>query len=186
MLGASINNNLKMKRYMKKILFYFLIMICLSTITGCSNYSEMEIPYKDDHINEPSTNYTYRFVGQSEHFYFQTGKVYYDGKYRALLISNLKVKDNVKSNATFSIDLYFNDKSLFVADRNLTKNAFEDTIIAESGELGERDISGNVIGESDSFLETTKENFKSSIKLEAKYCINNKCKTEPFDIEYLD
>ena len=144
MLGASINNNLKMKRYMKKILFYFLIMICLSTITGCSNYSEMEIPYKDDHINEPSTNYTYRFVGQSEHFYFQTGKVYYDGKYRALLISNLKVKDNVKSNATFSINLYFNDKSLFVADRNLTKNAFEDTIIAESGELGERDISGNV------------------------------------------
>ena len=90
------------------------------------------------------------------------------------------------TNSTEVNNLYFNDKSLFVADRNLTKNAFEDTIIAESGELGERDISGNVIGESDSFLETTKENFKSSIKLEAKYCINNKCKTEPFNIEYLD
>lgn len=174
---------------MKKNIILFLVIICLFTITGCLDYSQMEIPYKDDHMNEPSTNYTYRFIGQSEHFYFQTGKVYYNGKYRSLLISNLKVKDNVKSNATFSINLYFNDKLLYgdvYNSETLTKKAFENTIIAEAGELGERDINGDVIGESDSFLETTKENFKSSIRLEAKYCINNKCKTEQFNIEYLD
>lgn len=171
---------------MKKMLICFLIITCLFTITGCSDYSQMEIPYKDDRINEPSTNYTYRFIGQSEHFYFQTGKVYYDGKYRSLLISNLKVKDNAKEDATFSINLYFNDRSLFGGNDTLTKKDFENTIIAESGELGERDINGDVIGESDSFLETTKENFKSSIRLEAKYCIKNECKTEQFSIEYLD
>ena len=49
-----------------------------------------------------------------------------------------------------------------------------------------KDKNGNIIGESDSFLETTKENFKESIKLETKYCIKSECNTEILKLKYFD
>ena len=58
-------------------------------------------------------------------------------------------------------------------------------VIGENGKLGEMDQNGDVIGESDSFLETTKETFKDSIKLEIKYCQNKKCYTEEMKFTYI-
>ena len=62
----------------------------------------------------------------------------------------------------------------------------QNIVIEENGKLGEIDQNGDIIGESDSFLETTKENFKNSIKLEIKYCQNSKCNTEKLQLTYVD
>ena len=172
---------------MKKLLFLSFVLVSLF-ITGCSN-KQYDISYVEDNEHSLSNNYTYKFVGESEHFYFKTGKVYYDGNARELLISNFKVKDNVKDDSTYKINLYFNNKLLYGdvdGTDELTKNEFEDIVIAEHGKLGERDKNGDVIGESDSFLETTEDTFKDSIKLQADYCINDKCETETFKITYVD
>ena len=63
---------------MKKIYLY-LGLLTILIITGCSS-KEYNINYIEDEEHSISDNYTYRFIGESEHFYLQTGKVYYDGK----------------------------------------------------------------------------------------------------------
>lgn len=74
---------------MKKI----VKIICLITLlTACNKNTKIDINYKEDLKNQISSNYTYKFIGESEHFYFETGKVYYNGKERELLISNFNFK----------------------------------------------------------------------------------------------
>ena len=67
----------------------------------------------------------------------------------------------------------------------MNQKEYKDVVIGENGLLGEKDKNGNVIGESDSFLETTKETFKDSIKLEIIYCQNKKCYTEEMKFTYI-
>ena len=175
---------------MKKMILSIILLSCLFLISACDNNSKEDITFKDDPEHQVSNNYTYKFVGESEHFYFETGKVYYNDDERELLISNFKVKNNVNKNANFSMNLYFNNILLYgdvsYSNELLTKQQFENTVIGEHGYLGKKDQNGNIIGESDSFLETTKEEFKESIKLEVKYCIKDKCEIEALKLKYFD
>lgn len=175
---------------MKKIILFLITICSLLLLTSCDSKSEIDLHYVEDRKNQASENYTYRFFGESEHFYFKTGKVYYNENYQELLISNFKVKNNVDKNAMFSINLYFNDVLLYgdiLGSNNLsTKNELESTIIGEDGFVSEKKQNGNYIGESDSFFETPKENFKDSIKLEGQYCIKDNCSQEIFEIQYLE
>ena len=170
---------------MKKILL--LVSFCLFFATACSNNNN-SIIYKDDHEHEYSNNYTYKFIGESEHFYFQTGKVYYNNNERELLISNFNFKKSMNKNTTYSVNLYFNNRLLYgneYGKADMNQKEYKDVVIGENGLLGEKDKNGNIIGESDSFLETTKETFKESIKLEIIYCQNKKCNTEKMKLIYI-
>lgn len=172
---------------MKKTILLFSTIIIILLLTACNSKSGNDIKFKEDTKHQVSSNFTYKFIGESEHFYFETGKVYYNNDERELLISNFKVKNNIDKNARYSISLYFNDILLYggISNELLSKKEFENTIIGEHGYIGKKDQNGITIGESDSFLETTKENFKESIKLKAKYCIKNKCEEETFKIKYV-
>lgn len=172
---------------MKQKIFLIGSVLLIVLSVGCSK-NNIKIEYKDDIEHQSSNNYTYKFVGESEHFYFETGKVYYNGNERELLISNFKLKDNMSSSTTYLVNLYFNDRLLYGNDfgkADLTKKEYMNIVIGENGKLGEMDQNGDVIGESDSFLETTKETFKDSIKLEIKYCQNKKCYTEEMKFTYI-
>lgn len=172
---------------MKQTIFLIGSLLLIVLLVGCSN-NDIKIEYKNDIEHQFSNNYTYKFVGESEHFYFETGKVYYNGNERELLISNFKLKDNMSSSTTYLVNLYFNDILLYGNDfskANLTKKEYMNIVIGENGKLGEMDQNGDVIGESDSFLETTKETFKDSIKLEIKYCQNKMCYTEEMKFIYI-
>lgn len=163
-----------------------ILICCLCLITGCNS---MKVLYKNDLEHQVSNNYTYKFVGESEHFYFETGKVYYNDDERELLISNFGLKEKMDPNTKYAVNLYFND--VFYAGSisgttDLNEKEYKNTIFGEHGYLGEKDQNGNIIGESDSFVETTKEDFKDDIKLEVKYCIKNDCNTEILKIKILE
>ena len=168
---------------------FVLFVVVLTFLTGCNNdYWLGEIPYKEDQEHEPSVYYTYRFTGESLHFYFQTGKVYYNDNYRSLIISNFKVKENVSDDSSYNLILYFNDDVLYDSssgNMNLSKSGFENIVITDNGYVYTND-SGEIIGEADSFIKTTKETFKDSIKMVINYCEKDKCKEETFKINYLD
>ena len=174
---------------MKKF-FCLLFIIGLFIIVGCGKSSkEIAVNYVDYKDSELSGNYTFRFVGQSEHFYFETGNVYFGDNIKELLLTNFKVKDNVSNDSKYLVEVYFNNKLLMGDDGSgelYNKEQFENINIAEKGKEPERDQNGNIIGEGDSFLETTKDNFKESIKVFGKYCINDKCEKEEFNIKYID
>ncbi len=168
---------------MKRVGLVAIAVTCLLLVTGCN---KKEVLFKEDTKHNNMNDYTYKFIGESNHFYFQTGKVYYEESTQALLISNFKVKGNISNKAKFSIGLYFNDNLLYGSlDTKLTKKELENTVIAESGNVAKIDSKGNQIGESDAFLETKKDTFKVSIKLIVKYCIDKKCEEEPLKIRYL-
>lgn len=172
---------------MKKIIVLFVAVLMF--LTGCNNdYWLGEIPFKEDQEHEPTVYYTYRFTGESEHFYFQTGKVYYNNDYRSLIISNFKVKENISDDSSYDLSLYFNDDVLYSSassNSNLSKSGFENIVITDNGYVY-TDDNGNIIGEADSFIKTTKDTFKDSIKLMVNYCVKDKCEEEIFKINYLD
>ena len=167
---------------MKKFLYVIIILLFVS---GCGK-NNIKISYVEDVEHQKTNNYTFKFVGESEHFYFQTGKVYFNGDYKKLLISNFKVKDNVKETSLYKLNLYFDNEKLLVDDIERSKNSFENIVIAEYGNAVKRDENGTIYGESDSFLKTTKEDFKKSMKLVGVYCYNSSCIEEKFNIKYID
>ena len=172
---------------MKRVILSLILLSNLFIITACNNSNN--ITFKEDLKHQLNSNYTYKFVGESEHFYFETGKVYYNDNERELLISNFHVKGDISKNSKFSLNLYFNDDLLYgnVSELNLlSRQDFENTVISEHGYLGEKNESGNITGESDSFFETPKEKFKTNIKLEVKYCIKDKCETETLKLKYIE
>lgn len=176
---------------MKKTITYLLLLIVAITITGCqkSENSNLEVKYQDYSDEVIGSNYTYRFIGQSEHFYFETGKVYFGDGERQFTITNLKVKDNVEKDANYSLNIYFNNNLLVGDDYQfggLTKEKFENQKLSESGKEPEKDANGNSIGESDAFFETSKENFKDELEIVGYYCVKDKCENEAFKITYLD
>ena len=176
---------------MKKSIVYLLLLVAVLTITGCqkTGKNNLEVNYQDYSDEVIGNNYTYRFVGQSEHFYFETGKVYFGEGERQFVVTNLKVKDNVEEETNYSLNIYFNDNLLVGDDYQfggLTKEKFEKQRLSESGKEPQRDEKGNYIGESDAFFETTKEEFKDSLKVVGYYCIKNNCEKETFKITYLD
>ena len=100
---------------MKQTIFLIGSLLLIVLLVGCSN-NDIKIEYKNDIEHQFYNNYTYKFVGESEHFYFETGKVYYNGNERELLISNFKLKDNMSSSTTYLVNLYFNDILLYGND----------------------------------------------------------------------
>lgn len=61
---------------MKKKIILISTLLLPFLLFGCSN-DNLDVVYKEDTKHGYSSNYTYKFVGESEHFYFETGKVYY-------------------------------------------------------------------------------------------------------------
>lgn len=177
----------RLEKYMKQKIFLIGSLLLIVLAVGCSK-NDIKIEYKDDIEHQFSNNYTYKFVGESEHFYFQTGKVYYNNNEREILISNFNFKKSMNKNTTYLVNLYFNNRLLYgneYGKADMNQKEYKDVVIGENGLLGEKDKNGNVIGESDSFLETTKETFKDSIKLEIIYCQNKKCYTEEMKFTYI-
>lgn len=177
----------RLEKYMKQKIFLIGSLLLIVLAVGCSK-NDIKIEYKDDIEHQFSNNYTYKFVGESEHFYFQTGKVYYNNNEREILISNFNFKKSMNKNTTYLVNLYFNNRLLYgneYGKADMNQKEYKDVVIGENGLLGEKDKNGNVIGESDSFLETTKETFKESIKLEIIYCQNKKCYTEEMKFTYI-
>lgn len=171
---------------MKKI----VKIICLITLlTACNKNTKIDINYKEDLKNQISSNYTYKFIGESEHFYFETGKVYYNGKERELLISNFNFKEKMNQDTTYLVNLYFNNELLYGDEYNkvdLSEEQYRNLAIAEYGLVGEKDKDGDIIGESDSFLETTKDNFRDSIKIDIQYYLKDKCNKEQLKIKIVE
>lgn len=83
---------------MKKVFTRLLIIFALFTICDCSMNSKNKITYKEDYGYEKRDNITYKFIGESEHFAFETGKVYYgDNDERYIYLDNFKVLKKVKN-----------------------------------------------------------------------------------------
>ena len=155
---------------MKKIFTRLLIIFVLFTICGCSMNSKNKITYKEDYGYEKRDNVTYKFIGESEHFAFETGKVYYgDNDERYIYLDNFKVLKKVKNEKDldeYKIDLRFNDNSMFSDEMAKVKGRSFDQILKDFS-LEESGIKSDK--EEDAFTKTD----KSAIKLEIKYCYKN-------------
>lgn len=166
---------------MKKILVLLLSINLIFLSTGCDNI--------DDNGQWPTNeldmrNLTYVFSGQSKNFIFEVGKVYFSDEERELEIKNFKQTNKIKGVTSITFTVYFND-ILWASQTNNNHNKIN-KIIPNTGfyEFGEvyNENSGGYEGSSFSF--SNKDNFKDIIKVEAKYCIKEKCTIELFKIDF--
>lgn len=172
----------------KFLLMNLMIGFGLILLTGCNKKVE-KVDFIDDYGYDTPEEVTYKFTGVSEHFAFCTGKVYYgDNNERYIYLDNFKIINKLNKEAkiiSYSINLLFDNKELFTDEQSyLEDDDFQkrlDNFKVE--ETGKHSIDGK--GESDAFLETTKESFKGDIKAIIKYCYDdNVCKIEEFKINY--
>ncbi len=175
---------------MKK-LFLFFIICSLFVITGCNNESMVIIEYKEDYGDINQEEITYKFTGLSEHFAFETGKVYYgNNNERYYLFKNFRIIkkiDKIDDITSYKIDLKFNGKSMFTDEMEIISDKNFNDIInnIEFEENGRYSTDG--YGESDAFVVTTKDNFKDYVNLEIKYCyIDGECIVEPLEFSYVE
>ena len=109
---------------MKKTIICLFLLITMITITGCQKEdNNLKIDYQDYSDAVIGNEYTYRFVGQSEHFYFETGKVYFGEGERQFVVTNLKVKDSriFKLDAKLYNKIFKNgDNQNNIEDENIT------------------------------------------------------------------
>lgn len=95
----------------------------------------------------------------------------------------------MNQDTTYLVNLYFNNELLYGDEYNkvdLSEEQYRNLAIAEYGLVGEKDKDGDIIGESDSFLETTKDNFRDSIKIDIQYCLKDKCNKEQLKIKIVE
>jgi hypothetical protein len=172
---------------MKNMFFIPIIIFGLLLITGCTKVYSDDITFVNSFKQDTMTGITYKFIGKSEHFGFETGKVYYTDTDREILITNFKQIKEINKIDKFTINVYFNDIYWGGSDwlKEDTRD-FEDYLrkntLAETGRIC--DISSPC--ESDSFIRTAKNTFEDAIKIEAKYCYKDNCKTETMNLTYIE
>lgn len=172
---------------LKKYYLVFIIFSCLFVI-GCGK-KVMNLQYEPSQEHDIFPNkQTFLFTGESEHAYFTTGKAYYGKDELGLLITNFHIKDNIKEGALFTgVNVYFNNLMFagdVTEDAIATLNDLSGISVGVFGGYPEYDEDGEIIGESDSFIETSKEEFKDALKITIKYCYKKRCQLEQFDITY--
>lgn len=172
-----------MNNKLNKILLVLGIIIIVSLIVFLIIQTFKE---DDESLHIPNDFIpTYEFSGESEHFKFNVGKVYYGKDYSRIYIGDFQQTKKINNLKDKTIKIYFNDK-LWASDNsskylNKLNKTFYDVEFDEAGatncEIGECEISY--------FSETSKETFKDAIKIEIKYCLkDNKCETETFNIKF--
>ena len=172
---------------MRKIIIT-VVVACIFLMTGCS-VSNQEVEYIEESAQSIYGTPTFKFTGESEHFSFATGQAYYDGNKRELLITNFKMKKDVKDVdevEEYLVNVTFHDNSLFSEEKSKVDNNFkqqlEKTNISEYGT-----VSNDNYGESDAFFNTEESEFKSAIEVTVSYCYkNSKCEEEKMKLNFLE
>lgn len=172
---------------MRKVIIA-IVVVCMFLVTGCGVSNE-EVQYIEKSAQSIDKEPVFKFTGESEHFSFATGQAYYDGNKRELLITNFKMKKDVKDVdevEEYLVNVTFHDNSLFSEEKSKVDNNFkqqlEKTNISEYGT-----ISNDNYGESDAFFNTEESEFKSAIEVTVSYCYkNNKCEEEKMKLNFLE
>ena len=172
---------------MRKVIIA-IVVVCIFLVTGCGVSNE-EVQYIEKSAQSIDKEPVFKFAGESEHFSFATGQAYYDGDKRELLITNFKMKKDVKDVdevEEYLVNVTFHDNSLFSEEKSKVDNNFkqqlEKTNISEYGT-----VSNDNYGESDAFFNTEESEFKSAIEVTVSYCYkNNKCEEEKMKLNFLE
>lgn len=170
------------------IMAVIIISIILAIITV--------IQYKEKIVEEELDEFgksTYTFVGDSEHFSFNTGKVFfkseeYESIYnKKILISDFEQTSIIDGLISESIKVSFGNKvwktSVKKIGLNKINQIIDDYYFYEeelNKQVGKKKQASNLDI-------INKENFKSALKVEIEYCtIEDECETEVFAIDYKD
>lgn len=174
----------------KTIIIVIVSVVVLALLGGVLFFTfrnNSGIKFVDDTEEKVSENSDYKFVGESEHFYFQTGVFKDNDKEMLLYIGGFKTKDNVESDAKFDVVGYIDGSVVYGnTDTDIepldlqpkTKEEFEKTKYS----MG---LDKTTVFYDKSTQTLTKDNVKDSIKIAGKYCKNNKCELEDFTITYV-
>lgn len=172
---------------MRKVIIA-IVVVCIFLVTGCGVSNE-EVQYIEKSAQSIDKEPVFKFTGESEHFSFATGQAYYDGNKRELLITNFKMKKDVKDVdevEEYLVNVTFHDNSLFSEEKSKVDNNFkqqlEKTNISEYGT-----VSNDNYGESDAFFNTEESEFKSAIEVAITYCYkNSKCEEEKMKLNFIE
>lgn len=165
-----------------------IVVVCIFLVTGCGVSNE-EVQYIEKSAQSIDKEPVFKFTGESEHFSFATGQAYYDGDKRELLITNFKMKKDVKD--VDKVDAYllnvtFDGNSLFSEEKSQVDNDFKQQLAnININEYGT--ISDDNYGESDAFFNTEESEFKSAIEVAITYCYkNSKCEEEKMKLNFIE
>lgn len=171
------------------LILFILIIFLINGHTGVKGSSNNEKTIKN------SSNYgdgTYAFVGETENFIFENGKINFTKKNGMFELSNFNLSDNSSVDGdgvkTAKIRVYFDNKEWGGDDYTLDDGDFNiwlnETYLYEGVSYPCRngyENCGVVIS-----AKIDKNEFPNNMKIEINYCTkNNKCEKETFEVSDL-
>lgn len=156
-----------MKRIVILLSIFFLVV-------GCGKEEDLSVPVFDD--------VTYEFHGKSENFEFKTGKVYFDGYFKKIYVSDFHKISKIGDLDNIIVSIMFEDEKTDITTSS--KNKLSELSFYEGDVCDE--TQPNMSCEITPFDLATKENFKDIFKVKISYCTKEKCDSEFFDIEYAE
>lgn len=133
---------------------------------------------KEEKREEPIfEDITYEFSGSNENFEFRTGKVFFDGPNKRIYVDDFKQKKKLKNIKDIRVIFSFGEEESIVEslDDKISTIAFYEGDVCDENMMA---------CEITPFDEATEENFKEIFKVKIEYCIEEKCFSEPFTIQY--
>ena len=179
-----------MKKYIKGIisliiLFVIILLLVFLTIKQ----------YKDDHIEPDLGDFgvsTFEFTGDSEHYNFSTGKVFFntgelESKFsKKVLITDFEQTNIIDGLTREKITIYFGGNVWKKKTRKIGLNKLHETI--EDYNFYEEDLinySNTKKSKTTSFDLTNRDNFQNIIRVEAEFCtVEDGCEVEIFKLKF--
>lgn len=167
--------------YILIIIFIIIISVIYALLNSFDNDD------KNDLLTPYIENATYTFSGDSEHFKFDTGKVYFSNDYSQILITDFSQTKEIKKLKNEKVTILFDGKEWSSLDNSYNLNKLKEYITEfqfyEGGKLCGSD--SNFDCEKTAFDIANKENFKDILKVIIEYCTNdNVCLKEQFKINF--
>lgn len=166
------------------LIIIFIVIMIIYLLFNCIAKNNEEDLIKPN-IEHP----TYKFEGQSEHFKFDTGKVYFTNEYSQILINGFLQTKKINKLKSEKVTVLFDDKpwSSLGNSKNLNKlkKYITEFQFYEAGILCEND--SGIDCEKTAFNLANKDNFEAIITVFIEYCTtDNICSKEQFKINYID
>lgn len=187
-----------MKKFIKPII-YILVTIFIIIILSIITIKQYEHDNKEPELTEFGET-TFEFTGDSNHYAFNTGKVFFnenafESKYnKKIVISDFEQIAYIEGLTSEKLTIYFDNKVWKKVSRKMNKKKKNtDEVITNEDIIAEysfeeedlRDKENNKKKNDSPFLNVTKYSFVEDLRIEMEYCTKEEgCITEVFKINY--
>lgn len=164
----------------KKIIVIFVAIIIFASLILIKIFDKEEKTRLDMYGND----FTYSFKGESDHFRFDVGRVYFDGENAKILIDDVYLYNGVDTLTMPTLKITINGETRSVNTSDSAEVFLNGDEIKELWFYDSTYCPGEPMCPNSLLMDIDKNNFKENFKIDIEYTYRHGSGSESFDIIY--